>query len=317
LNNNQRSEDQPKISILMAMYNAEKYVAQSIGTCLSQTYQNWELLVVDDCSSDKSTEVVESFNDSRIKLFSLDANSGPAAARNLALENATGDWITTLDADDGYHSERLSELMTLAVKNGSSYIYCDRLQAWPADREITSSEIGKLASNRSPKYEELQVGDWLLKGKGVKPFFNSALFAEKKIKYNENLRGPEDTVFLVELCVKNNVPLMLSNSKNYIYRETRGSLSKRGTAQAFAISKSLDQMASYIEQVPNLENILRILRKRNQSLIKFLQLKETYQVAGLIKSVVFLSHNPFLVRFATIRLSQKLVFEIRRLLVAS
>jgi glycosyltransferase involved in cell wall biosynthesis len=314
LNINQGNKEQPKISILMALFNAESYVAQSIGTCLDQTYWNWELLIVDDCSSDKSTEVVESFNDSRIKLFSLDANSGPAAARNLALENATGDWITTLDADDGYHSGRLSELMTLAVQNGASYIYCDRLQAWPADREITNSETGKLASNRSPKFKELQVGDWLLKGKGAQPFFNSALFAEKKIKYNENLRGPEDTVFLVELCVKNKAPLMLSNSKNYIYRETRGSLSKRGMAQAFAISKSLDLMASYIEQAPHLERILRILRKRNQILIKFLELKETYQVTGLIKSVVFLSHNPFLLRFVTIRLSQKLVFETRRLL---
>lgn len=91
--------DTPLVTVIMPVYNAEKYLQQSIGSLLAQSYTNWELLVTDDGSADASASVVRSFNDPRIKLFSQ-SNKGVSAARNLALSHMKGKYLTFLDADD-------------------------------------------------------------------------------------------------------------------------------------------------------------------------------------------------------------------------
>ena len=91
-----------KVSIIMPSYNAAKFIAASIQSVIEQTYNNWELLITDDCSKDDTVKIVEKFivEDNRIKLFSTGKNSGPACARNKSLENATGKYIAFLDSDD-------------------------------------------------------------------------------------------------------------------------------------------------------------------------------------------------------------------------
>jgi len=89
------------VSIITPMYNAEKYVGQTINSVLSQTYENWEMLIVNDGSKDSSAEIVADYSkkDSRVKLINQ-PNAGSAAARNNALRNAIGQFICFLDADD-------------------------------------------------------------------------------------------------------------------------------------------------------------------------------------------------------------------------
>ncbi|HLT72344.1 MAG TPA: glycosyltransferase family 2 protein, partial [Cyclobacteriaceae bacterium] len=89
------------VSVIMPVYNADIYVELAITSVIKQTYANWELLVVDDGSVDKSNEIIEAYanKDSRIKTFHQ-PNRGVSSARNLALENARGEYIAFLDADD-------------------------------------------------------------------------------------------------------------------------------------------------------------------------------------------------------------------------
>jgi teichuronic acid biosynthesis glycosyltransferase TuaG len=91
-----------RVSIITPSYDSSKYIASTIKSVLGQTYYNWEMLIIDDCSLDDSNSIVEKFikNDSRIKLFKLDINSGPANARNFGIERAEGEYIAFLDADD-------------------------------------------------------------------------------------------------------------------------------------------------------------------------------------------------------------------------
>ena len=90
------------VSIIMPSYNAARFIGESINSVLLQTYSNWELLIVDDCSKDNSVEVVRKFAniDKRVVLFSLEKNVGAAAARNVAIEHAQGQYIAFLDSDD-------------------------------------------------------------------------------------------------------------------------------------------------------------------------------------------------------------------------
>ena len=113
------------VSIVMPLYNCEKYIAKSIESVLSQTYQDWELLIVDDCSTDKSVEVVKSYNDKRIKLLSNEHNSGAALSRNYALREAKGKWIAFLDSDDTWVRTKLEEQLQFMEENNYAFTYSD------------------------------------------------------------------------------------------------------------------------------------------------------------------------------------------------
>lgn len=113
------------VSIIMPNYNSEKYIEETINSVLAQTYQNWELLFVDDCSSDASLELANAFHDERIRIFSMSKNGGAALTRNRAIEEARGKWIAFLDSDDLWVPEKLERQITYMQGNGISFSYTD------------------------------------------------------------------------------------------------------------------------------------------------------------------------------------------------
>lgn len=98
------------VSIIMPSWNTAGFIAESIQSVIDQTYQNWELIIVDDCSTDNTDEVVESFrSDPRIRYFKNARNSGAAISRNRAMREARGEWIAFLDSDDLWMPEKLEK----------------------------------------------------------------------------------------------------------------------------------------------------------------------------------------------------------------
>lgn len=95
------------ISVIMPVYNVEKYVAESIKSVLNQSYKNLELIIVDDGGTDKSLDICRSFDDDRIRIISQE-NRGLAGARNTGIAAAKGDYIALLDSDDLWHKDKLS-----------------------------------------------------------------------------------------------------------------------------------------------------------------------------------------------------------------
>ena len=92
----------PKVSIIVPLYNTKKLLSETIESVLSQTYTNWEMIIVDDCSTDGSYEYAMTFSekDQRIQVYKLDCNSGPGAATKYGFEKAKGEMIAFLDSDD-------------------------------------------------------------------------------------------------------------------------------------------------------------------------------------------------------------------------
>lgn len=114
------------VSIIMPSYNTAAYISQSIESVLAQSYMDWELLIVDDCSTDNTDEVVNPFlSDKRIKYFKNEKNSGAAVSRNRALREATGKWIAFLDSDDLWMSEKLEKQVRFMEMNGYHFSYTD------------------------------------------------------------------------------------------------------------------------------------------------------------------------------------------------
>jgi teichuronic acid biosynthesis glycosyltransferase TuaG len=140
------------VSIICPTYNASEFIVQTIESVLAQTYENYELLIVDDCSSDNTVDTVASYLvDSRVKLFELGSNSGAAAARNKAIEMAKGRYIAFLDADDLWMPEKLAWQIDFMKKINSSFSYSEFELIDESGRSIGSSQ--KL--DKSVKYSGL------------------------------------------------------------------------------------------------------------------------------------------------------------------
>jgi len=113
------------ISIITPCYNAEKYISQTIESVLVQTYQNWEMLIIDDCSKDNSFVIAKSFaeKDNRIKLIKLEQNSGATVARNKAIELSQGKYLAFLDSDDLWFPEKLEKQINFMLGNDCDFSF--------------------------------------------------------------------------------------------------------------------------------------------------------------------------------------------------
>lgn len=113
------------VSIIMPSYNTGQYIGEAIVSVQAQTYTEWELIIVDDCSTDNSIEIIQSFNEPRIKLYQNPTNSGAAISRNYALREAKGKWIAFLDSDDKWHPQKLEKQIKFMRDNNYSFTYTD------------------------------------------------------------------------------------------------------------------------------------------------------------------------------------------------
>ena len=110
----------------MPVYNAERFLPDTIASLLVQTHKNIEILCINDGSVDRSMEILNHFSqqDSRIRVFNQ-KNSGPAAARNLGLANATGEYLMFCDADDTYEPEMCEVMLRALIENDVDFAMCD------------------------------------------------------------------------------------------------------------------------------------------------------------------------------------------------
>ena len=115
------------VTIITPNYNAEKFISDTLESVLAQTYTNWEMLIVDDCSNDRSIEIVKKYmvQDERIRLIELEENSGAAVARNRAIEEAKGRFIAFLDSDDLWKPEKLEKQIRFMLEHGYALTYTD------------------------------------------------------------------------------------------------------------------------------------------------------------------------------------------------
>lgn len=114
-----------KVSVVVPMYNSEKFIQNTLSSILTQTYQDFEIIVVDDISTDNSFSIVSSMaqSDERIRLFQLESKGGASIARNLALREATGRYIAFLDADDRWYPTKLEKQVSFMRDNDYLFTY--------------------------------------------------------------------------------------------------------------------------------------------------------------------------------------------------
>lgn len=122
----ERTYEDKLVSIIVPVYNSEDYLAQTMDSVQQQTYPNWEMLLVDDCSTDASAEIIGEYarKDPRIRYIKLSENSGAAIARNTGLEAARGRYIAYLDADDLWFPQKLERQLDFLSRNNVGFSCC-------------------------------------------------------------------------------------------------------------------------------------------------------------------------------------------------
>lgn len=134
----------------MPAFNAENNISNSIESVINQTFTNWELLIVDDCSTDNTPKIVKSYmsKDSRVKFFQLETNSGAAIARNLAIEKAEGDYFAFLDSDDIWAHEKLEKQLSFMLENNYTFTSTNYVEI----NEATGEELNVVKSHKELDY---------------------------------------------------------------------------------------------------------------------------------------------------------------------
>ena len=124
------TENLTAISVIIPMYNAEKYIAECLDSLLAQTFKDFEVIIVDDCSTDNSVKIVESYVEKfggRLKLYNTDKNFGSGAiARNIGLSHSSGEYVYNMDNDDMLTKTALEEMYELAKKYDADVVYCEK-----------------------------------------------------------------------------------------------------------------------------------------------------------------------------------------------
>jgi glycosyltransferase involved in cell wall biosynthesis len=112
------------ISVVIPAYNRESTIRRAVKSVLDQTYSDLEVLVVDDCSTDGTAEVLKQISDSRFSYLKMDANRGACAARNMGVAVARGEWVAFQDSDDSWHADKLEKQMAAFQAHKADIVFC-------------------------------------------------------------------------------------------------------------------------------------------------------------------------------------------------
>lgn len=203
------------ISIIVPVYNVEKYLSKCVESILTQTYTDFELILVDDGSTDRSGKICDEYilKDSRIKVFHQQ-NKGVSAARNLGIENAQGEYITFIDSDDYITSQYLSDLAKYdsdIVASGFDLWYAN---GHPTIRK-TFEELKFYNINEGTLSDAIAIGEYkyLWHGPCCKLYKRSAI---NNIRFDESLNYGEDHLFNLNILLSC-TSITLVPKSNYIY----------------------------------------------------------------------------------------------------
>lgn len=270
----------PFISIIIPVYNSEKYLELSVGSVLKQTFTDWELILINDGSTDSSLTLCKKYeqNDSRIHVFSQD-NAGQASARNLGLQNASGKYISFLDSDDSFSNDTLLENIKILQHNeaieclqfpithryGSPEEYCALHDEYFFDKrdQILSAWLGK------------DIISWIVCNKIFK---NSAI---SKLKFQEGMVY-EDNYFVIDVIkAVNNLYVSKKGMYNYFSRENST------TTSVHTLQKELDTLKVLTHLLDNFN-----FKEKENLYVKYL-----VRIVNIEKSIYYnfkqMSNNQF------------------------
>jgi beta-1,6-glucosyltransferase len=211
-------------SVIIPAYNVSRIIERAIRSAAAQTLPPLEILVVDDCSTDNTVEVVKALAQDipSIRLLSTPVNSGPSAARNVGLRAAKGDWVALLDADDAWKPGRLERLSEVASATSADFV-ADNLVLWDAGADI---EVNPAYYELDESHRRITLLDMFraddnfnFKKKTfslMKPIMRRKFLSDHRLEYNEKMKIGEDFALYAE-SLFTGASIIMINEAHYIY----------------------------------------------------------------------------------------------------
>lgn len=185
------------VSVVMPVYNAEKYIAEAVESILNQTYPEFELVLVDDCGNDKSMKIVDRYRDERIRVLHNDVNRGIAYSRNRAIEESRGEYIAIMDDDDISSLQRFEKQVGFLEKHPEIDVLGGAVEAIDGDGRVIRRASEVL---NNPLYIKVNfLFHCIFHNSEV--MFRKSMLENSDIRYCENCYGMEDFRFWIE-CSK-------------------------------------------------------------------------------------------------------------------
>lgn len=222
----------PDVSVVMPTYNSAGYVRAAVQSCLAQTLDCWELIVVDDGSSDDTVSIVETMQDPRILVVAQGENRGPGAARNVGLAHCRGRWVTFLDSDDTFDPRRLEVLRSASLELGDSTVVFDRLVRTAEQPEQNLSAGISEWGSVTDLILFHDIDGFVRRYIPMQPFVSTRLIVESHAMFPEEGRIGEDLAFVVQLLSAHGARLAEVRLPLYWHRRRQDSLSKMSADDA-------------------------------------------------------------------------------------
>ncbi|WP_036485580.1 glycosyltransferase family 2 protein [Myxosarcina sp. GI1] len=305
-----------KISVIIPAYNCEQYVDRAIESVLDQTYSNFEIIVIDDGSYDNTYQIATSYNDSRLKVIKNPKNLGVSISRNRGIEEASGSWISLLDADDWYSRTRLEKLLQAAQKHKAHLVADDLYLINDGDRNpwstlliegkhhiVSPKAIDAVQFVESDRLNPINLGSNWSFGY-IKPLIDRKFLLDRKIKYRENLKVGEDFTLYLE-CLLQQGKLLFVPQSYYFYRLRQSSLSDRTPtaylqesctiARQFIANKALKNNPQLLQAIE--KNL--VLFEERLSYYRFIESCKSKKMLDSIKEIIL---NPYLSKDVILKL---------------
>lgn len=268
----------PKISVIIPVYNAQKTLKRCIDSVLLQDYDNYEIVLVDDGSTDSSDKICKKYLNENIKInYIRQFNSGPASARNTGIKNSTGDYIYFVDADDYIESNTLSTMIKPIRENNADMVICGYYQILKNKKikksynyetglyqgkelyNIAISFISDVKKNHIPPYSWIRM-------------IRKDILTENNLKYEDGMIRSEDYYLFVQIHFIIERLFILSNEALYYYVDTDDSITHR-----------------YVENY--WESIVKMYLKLKENLPKDQNIRKKLDIMLLQRSMIALNNS--------------------------
>lgn len=227
----------PLVSVIMPLYNAEKYVGEAIQSIIDQTYTHWELLIVNDGSTDNSLEVAQKYQSDKIKVFSQE-NKGQCAANNFGFAQSKGDYIKFFDADDVISANMLKEQLNLIIEDDLSIASSQ----WG---RFYNDEIASFKLNPEECWQDMKPVDWICSSwRNAQPMMQCALWLiprkilDKSGLWDERLSLINDFEFFTRVILSSENIKFCSHSTLF-YRSGLGEKALSGQKSRKAVKSAI------------------------------------------------------------------------------
>ena len=268
------------ISIVVPVYNGEKYIVDCLKSILLQTYTEWELLIIDNASTDDSLDICKDYvaKDDRIQVLHQHHNMGVSAARNLGMQKARGEFITFIDVDDWVAEDYLEKLLAIQKKKNADMVVCEYQKAGDKDRTAIGSKLQKKVTLESTEVpiNVKETEEYL----GMKTYQSKEYLENYFLKGNTHCWGVlfkaeflygqcfpkgmtigEDMLFLLDVAEKA-VNIVVTNYKGYYYYiNESGAMNKKFTRSY------MDQITCWKKALQRVEEKYPELKIRVESIL--------------------------------------------------